>query len=53
MRLAVVGARCAAVRDSPSRAVSEDGRALRLALDDVLDLVVRATADRLSERSAA
>ncbi|MFM9540047.1 hypothetical protein [Streptomyces turgidiscabies] len=51
-RLAAVAARCAAVLDSPSRAASEDGRALHLALDDVLDLVVRATADRLSGRAA-
>lgn len=39
-RLAVVAARCAAVLDSLSRAASEDGRALLLALDDVLDLAV-------------
>jgi hypothetical protein len=41
-RLAPVAARCAAILDSPTRAASEDGRELRLALDDVLDLVVRA-----------
>jgi hypothetical protein len=44
-RLAVVVARCAAVLESPGCAASGDGRALRSALDDVLDLVVRATAD--------
>jgi hypothetical protein len=41
-RLAPVAARCTAILDSPTRAASEDGRELRLALDDVLDLVVRA-----------
>ena len=48
-RLAPVVARCAALLDSQTRAASEDGRELRLALDDVLDLVVRETADRHEE----
>ena len=48
-RLAVVAARCAALLDSPTRTASEDGRELRLALDDVLDLVARETADRNRE----
>ncbi|GCB53446.1 hypothetical protein [Streptomyces sp. NL15-2K] len=46
-RLAPVAARCAAILDSPTRATSQDGRELRLTLDDVLDLVVRATGDQL------
>ncbi|WP_331720295.1 hypothetical protein OG985_50175 (plasmid) [Streptomyces sp. NBC_00289] len=46
-RLAPVAARCAAILDSPTRAASQDGRELRLALDDVLDLVVRATGEQL------
>ncbi|MDQ0767227.1 hypothetical protein QF027_009862 [Streptomyces canus] len=46
-RLAPVAARCAAILASPTRAASQDGRGLRLALDDVLDLVVRATGDWL------
>lgn len=40
-RLAPVAARCAAILDSPIRAASEDGRELRLALDDVLFLIAR------------
>ncbi|PIB04571.1 MULTISPECIES: hypothetical protein [Streptomyces] len=46
-RLAPVAARCAAILDSPTRAASQDGRELRLALDDVLHLVVRATSGQL------
>ncbi|MGW0828621.1 hypothetical protein, partial [Streptomyces sp. NPDC002845] len=34
-RLAPVAARCAAILGSPTRAASEDGRQLQLALDDV------------------
>jgi hypothetical protein len=35
------------VRRAPTRAASQDGRGLRIVLDDVLDLVVRATGDQL------
>ncbi|MDX3528217.1 hypothetical protein P1P75_17675 [Streptomyces sp. ID05-39B] len=45
-RLAPVATRCAAILDSPTRAASQDGAELRLALDDVLGLVVRATRDQ-------
>ncbi|KQW03326.1 hypothetical protein ASD08_44305 [Streptomyces sp. Root369] len=38
---------CAAILDFSTRAASQDGRELRLAPDDVLDLVVRATGDQL------
>ncbi|MFD5474427.1 hypothetical protein [Streptomyces sp. NPDC127105] len=37
----------------PTRAESQDGRELRLALDDVLDLVVRATGDQLQALGSA
>ncbi|KOX00261.1 hypothetical protein ADL02_03665 [Streptomyces sp. NRRL WC-3723] len=46
-RFARVAARCAATLDSSTHAASQDGSGLRLALDDVLDLVLRATGDRL------
>lgn len=41
-RLAPVAAQCAYVLNAPSRAASEDGRAVRAALNEVLDLVVLA-----------
>lgn len=52
-RLAPVVARCAALLDSPPRAASEDGRELRLALDDVLALVVHATRDQRQDAAQA
>jgi hypothetical protein len=51
-RFAPVAAQCAVILDSPIRAASEDGRELRLALDDVLHLVVRETSDRLQTMDA-
>jgi hypothetical protein len=45
-RFAPVAARCAVLLDSPSRALSADGRAVRDALDDVLSLIVLRTTRR-------
>jgi hypothetical protein len=50
-RLAPVAARCAAILDSPTHA-AQDGREPRLALDDVLELVVRAAGDQLQTLGA-
>ena len=41
-RLAPVVARCAYLLEAPSRAASADGRAVKAALDELLDLVVLA-----------